>query len=74
MRCGHFVDHFVTESGEPPRKQQRLQFTLADGEARTTVEEGEGTLVINTTDAQQVTHCFPSVALLLRHYCTDQCA
>ncbi|KAK7475108.1 hypothetical protein BaRGS_00033660 [Batillaria attramentaria] len=40
------------ESGEPDRKRQRLHFTLSDGESH--AEEGEGTLVINTSDAQQV--------------------
>lgn len=40
-------------NGEPDRKRQRLQFSLHDGEGQGT-EEGEGTLVINTSDAQQV--------------------
>ncbi|XP_070200804.1 zinc finger protein 76-like isoform X2 [Littorina saxatilis] len=44
------------DGGEPAQKRQRLHFTLSNTEAQTgTAEEGEGTLVINTTDAQQMT-------------------
>lgn len=44
----------AAEDGEPPAKRARLQYTFPDAEGATAGDEGENTLVINTTDAHQV--------------------